>query len=360
MPESNSPTPDLWSVDLGRGMGGIHLDATVEDVVQSLKSAKIDLDGDDELDDGWLYVVDLDTELRFKSTQPPTLLEIIVEDEHIRLGPLPVIGERLHTIVEQLQIPDTETVWRVENDDDKRSTGGNQPIVTDESLLRSGTLWIPSLGLGLGMVRGEITTVRLRRPEESPRQGLGSLTPSQRELSKRKDLPLHLIRTLSEIDPTTSRIQSLLLLTVFAAMGMTVWQGIRYQAKWNAAPVVEGNVIDVKPPPPDPFPDEYTVEYHDQTGKAHQVLLKRPDVYVTPKVGEKIEIRYLPETPDRALGPARYRDAAFDKYIPIGIGIFATYLILLIIIPLAALVIRRARGPTRAASTNSPPNMPSP
>src|SRR6185503_1020815 len=126
----------------------------------------------------------LDTELHFKSTQPPTLLEIIVEDEHIRLGPLPVIGERLHTIVEQLQIPDTETVWRIENDDDKRSTDGNQPIVTDESLLRNGTLWIPSLGLGLGMVRGEITTVRLRSPEESPRQGLGSLTPSQRELSK--------------------------------------------------------------------------------------------------------------------------------------------------------------------------------
>src|SRR6478672_2492230 len=80
MPEA---TPDIWSVDLGRGMGVIHLGAPLADVVDRLKSGKIDLDGDDELDDGWLYVVDLDTELRFKSTQPPVLLEIVVEDEHI-------------------------------------------------------------------------------------------------------------------------------------------------------------------------------------------------------------------------------------------------------------------------------------
>src|SRR5262249_46264021 len=155
-------------------MGVIHLGTNLPDVIQKLKDAKIDLEGDDELDidnrgSGWLYVVDLDTELRFKSTQPPVLLEIVAEDEHIRLGPLPVIGERLHKIVEQLQVPDTETIWRIENDDDERSTDGSQPIVTDEILLRNGTLWIPSLGLGLSMLRGEITTVRLRKPEESPR-----------------------------------------------------------------------------------------------------------------------------------------------------------------------------------------------
>ncbi len=126
-------------------------------------------------------------------------------------------------------------------------------------------------------------------------------------------------------------------------MGLTVWQGIRYQARWNAAPVVQGEIIDVKPPPPDPFPDEYTVEYRDQSGNPHQALLKRNDVYVTPKIGETIEIRYLPEHPDRPLGPARYRDVAFEKFVPIGIGVMASYLILQIIIPLAALVIRRVR-----------------
>jgi hypothetical protein len=136
-------------------------------------------------------------------------------------------------------------------------------------------------------------------------------------------------------------------------MGMTVWQGFRYQVRWNAAPVVEGNVIDVKPPPPDPFPDEYTVEYADQAGNPYQALLKRNDVYVAPKIGEKIEIRYLPEQPDQPLGPARYRDAAFVKFVPIGIGVMASYCILQIIIPLAALFIRRARGLGRTDPTTA-------
>ena len=344
MPAPSSPTPDLWSVDLGRGMGVIKLGSTHADVIAALQNAKIDLEGDDELDEGRLYVIDLDTELRFKSTQPPILLEIIVEDEQVRLGPLPVLGQRLHKIVDQLQVTEAETLWRMENDDDHRPADGSQPIVTDDTLLNAGTLWIPSLGLGLGLVRGEITTVRLRQPQEAPQRGLGPLTHSQRELSARKDLPLYLVRTRSSIDPATIRIQSFLLLAVVVAMGMTIWQGIRYQLRWNAAPVVEGAVLDVQPPPPDPFPDEYTVAYLDQTGKTHQVVLKRSDVYVAPKIGDKIEIRYLPENPAQPLGPARYRDAAFDKFIPLGIGVIATYLILQILLPLAAMIIRRPRS----------------
>jgi len=194
------------------------------------------------------------------------------------------------------------------------------------------------------MVRGEITTVRLRKPDESPQQGLGSLTLPQRELSARKDLPLYLVRSHSGFNSPPSWLQKLLLVAVVAAMGLTVWQAIRYQARWNAAPAVEGNVIDVKPPPPDPFPGEYTVEYRDQAGNPHQVLLKRNDVYVTPKIGETIEIRYLPEDPDEPLGPARSRDIAFVKFVPIGIGVMAIYLILQIIIPLAALALRRVRS----------------
>jgi hypothetical protein len=354
MPDSSSSNSDLWSVDLGRGMGVIELGATPNQVLPALQAAKIDLDGDDELDDGWLYIVDLDTNLHFKSTQPPVLLEIVVEDEHICLGPLPVIGQRLHTIVEQLQIPTSETLWRIENDNEERSSDGNQPIVTDEILLGSGTLWIPSLGLGLGLVRGEITTVRLRKAEESPRQGLGPLTQSQRELSARQDLPLYLVRARNPVSASTSRLQQLLLLAVFVAMGMTVWQAIRYQARWNAAPPVDGEVIDLKPPPPDPFPDEYTVEYQDQAGKKYRAALKRNDLYVTPKIGEKIEIRYLPEHPEQPLGPARYRDAAFEKFVPIGIGVAAAYWILVLTIPLAALIIHRIRASRRTIPTTAP------
>ncbi len=113
----------------------------------------MELDTDDE--DDWLYVDEMDTELNFKATKPPVLLDIVVEDERVRFGPLPVIGERLHKIVDLLQVPDGETVWRTHDTKDEERTDANRPIMTDEMLLDRGTLWIPSLGLGLGMVREE-------------------------------------------------------------------------------------------------------------------------------------------------------------------------------------------------------------
>jgi hypothetical protein len=195
------------------------------------------------------------------------------------------------------------------------------------------------------MVRGEITTVRLRQPGESPRRGLGTFTAAQRELSARKDLPTYLIRRPVTSSTPGSWLQTVLAVGLAVALGLLVWQGVDYQRRWNAAPAVEGDVIDVKPPPPDPFPSEYTIAYRDQAGAAHRAVLKWADVYATPHVGEKLEIRYLPEAPDRPMGPARYRDAAFEKYIPWGIGIMATYCVLLIIIPVAGWMLRGRRRP---------------
>ncbi len=151
-----------------------------------------------------------------------------------------------------------------------------------------------------------------------------------------------------------------------------VWQGIEYQGRWNIATTVEGDVIDVKPPPPEPFPDEYTIDYSDSTGKQYQVVFKRNDVYVAPQVGEKVEIRFLPDSPGRPMGPARFRDAAFDKYLPLGLGVMAAYCISLFAIPVAGMILRRLgrqkrggqTGPnlgmmTAAHRSPSPPHLPS-
>src|SRR5262249_29972595 len=171
---------DLWSVELGRGIGVIDLGATREEIAQRLAENKIELDADDE--DDWLWVEELDAELRFKSTKPPVLREILVEDDRLRFASLPVIGKRLHEVVQLLKVDDSETMWRLERDNDETERPGAlfpEFPTSDEMLLSSGTLWIPALGLGLGLVRGEITTVRLRKPEESPKSGLGPLTSAQ-------------------------------------------------------------------------------------------------------------------------------------------------------------------------------------
>jgi len=186
---------DIWSVELGRGFGVIDLGATKEEIARRLAEHRIAMDADDEED--WLWVEELDAELRFKTTKPPVLRETLVEDDRLRFASLPVIGKRLHEVVQLLKVDDSETLWRLERDDEESQRSSAifpEFPTTDEILLGGGTLWIPALGLGLGLVRGEIATVRLRKPEESPKSGLGSLTAAQRDLSSRPDLPIYLLR----------------------------------------------------------------------------------------------------------------------------------------------------------------------
>jgi hypothetical protein len=335
---------DLWSVELGRGIGVIELGATREEIARNLAEKNIVLDADDE--DDWLWVEELDAELRFKTTQPPVLREILVEDDRLRFASLGVIGKRLHEIVDLLRVSDTETLWRLERDDDAESEQGalhpDYPV-TDNMLLDHGTLWIPNLGLGLAMVRGEITTVRLRKPEESPKRGLGPLTPAQRELSARKDLSLYLLRPGGPISPRRRAVQKALGIALAVSLALLVWQAINYQRQWDHAPVVEGQVIAVQPPGAT-FPDEFTILYRDLTGREHQVVFKPADVYVLRVVGEKVEVRYLPEAPDQPLGPARVRDAAFLKYMPWGIGMVAAYLVLQASISAVSWLTQRTKG----------------
>lgn len=332
--------PEMWLVELGQGMGPLRLGATAEEVMRCLAEGGVEQEDDDEMLEGGWYVDDMDMELNFKSTKPPVLLEIEVWDDRVKLGPLEVIDQRLHTIVERLQVSDAETVWRLDRDgEDRGSPGdGELPLTTDNVLLSRGTLWIPHLGLGLTMLSGEVGAVRVRRPEETPQRGLGSLTASQRELSARGDLPSYLYSHSESPSPRRSWWPTVLNLALAVALGLTMWKATDYQRQWSDAVLVEGDVIATEPPPPDPFPNEYTVAYRDQTGQPHQVTLKRADVYATPHVGEKLELRYLPELPDQPLGPARYQDAAFDKFFPIGIGILVVYGVIQIALPLIGFV----------------------
>jgi hypothetical protein len=343
---------DVWLAEPGKGIGVLELGAPRDDVLRRLADAGFEVEEDDE-ELRWCYVEEMDAELTFTEGSRPVLEEIAVSDDRLRLGPIELIDEPVHKIVELLRVAAEETVWTIRRDaprepktDADRSPNppDDQAVETPsaEKLLAEGTLWVRPLGLGLDLVYGDILTVRLRRPDDIPKAGLGSLTPEQRALAARPDPTSHLVGPVREQRRRGSRFQLLAGLALMVGMALVVWRAIDYQRRWNEAPVVEGEVVDVKPPPPEPFPNEYTIVYHDKMGRRHQVIFQRADVYNIAKVGGKVEIRYLPEAPDEPLGPARVPDAWVERYIPWGIGVMVGYFVLQLAVPIVGWAWRKA------------------
>jgi hypothetical protein len=334
----------LWSVELGQGMGVLQLGATHDQVLKRLADAGIKLDEDD-VEPDWIAVDDLDAELIFAASEPRLLREINADGERLRFGPKQVIGQRLHQVLDFLQVPEGETLWRAttygELEAPQPATAEPEQAHSDLDLLRSGTLWIPPLGLGLEMHRGEVCRVRLRQPQDAPRTGIGPLTASQRALLAREDLADLLSYKIDDHTSGGSWYSTLLTLAFFAALALVVWRAIHYQQRWNATPIVQGEVIAVKPPPPNPFPDEFTVVYRDPAGQQHQAVLKRWETYGPHKTGEQVDLRFLPEDPGHPIGPSRIGDIAFETYLPWGIGMVGVYIALLTIGPLTAWLVRR-------------------
>lgn len=341
-----------WSIEPGQGVGDWRLGASREDVLRRLSERGVQ--GETELDDDDLLIVDdLETELKFDRSQ--RLFEITAESERLTLSGHAVIGARLHEVVDRLRVSDSETLWKPEADDEEdpdgeppKQSAPKQP--TDEELIIGGTLWIPRLGLGLELWRGEILCVRMRLPGDVPREGAGPLTPSQRTLLAKPDLSDSLTDDAPAAKRPPNRLQPILTLAMLASLGWLVWIGIQYQQKWNAAPTVEGEVVAVQPPPPDPFPSEFTVAYRVD-GKEYRTVFEPADVYLTRAVGDKVDVRYLPGTPDEPMGPARVSDAAFLKFMPWGIGIVGAYLALQLLLSIAGMILRAISGPEKLKTT---------
>jgi hypothetical protein len=334
---------DFWSIDPGHGVGEFTLGASREELLRSLRERNVTFDEDDD-DAGSVYIDDQEHHLHFDEAK--TLVEIEAESESLTLGDQPVIGQRLHQIVDRIGAREQDTAWTMESSGG--AAAGPEPFDVlksprDEDLFDNGTLWIPRAGLGFVLWHGEVMFVRVRKPDDVPGSRLGPFTESQRALSQRPDLADHLIASAPALPATRgSWIGKLWTLATVAALGLLVWRAIDYQQKWNNAPVVEGEVVAVDPPPPDPFPDKFTVAYRDLDGNPHETIFGIADVYATRAVGDKLEVRYLPGAPAEPMGPARLNDAAFIKFMPWGIGIFAVYLGVQILGWIASSVFRAA------------------
>lgn len=330
--EKNVTKEDFWSVELGHGMGPFVLGLTRIQVVQILRELKLDTEEVQDNRVRGLYVDEIETMLVFSSDSLPLLKRIDVEDERLRFGPLEVLGKPVHEIVQLLKVPPSETLWCDYYEEEEQADGEakNAKNTSDRDLVRWGTLWITSLGLGLSLHNGVITMVHLCDPEHSPRFGTGQWTKSQRLLSEvgERDETAEPLFSPRKLNP----LSVLLNIGLIVAFGLLIWRAIELQKKWSEAPDVVATIIAVKPPPPEPFPDEATLSYSDTSGREHQVVFGRTDYYGIAKIGDEINIRFLPEEPEKPLGPSRFRDVGFDFALPYGIVILAAYSVLQLMI----------------------------
>ena len=338
-----------WVLVPGEGMGPFVLNTERLALESELAKADIELDSPEdepttaECEDG-------DIELTFDEAPPHHLRQIIVMDDRVVLNGEAIISRRPQELLDAWRISDGDTLWRRDaawhtvNDPAATPIGTLQPA-TDKELLTNGTLWIPRLGIGLQLNRGEVECVVLRPLAHVPAEGNGSLTSSQRSLLSLPDLS----EAFSTPPQPASWIAQWLYRGLAAALvislGFLGLQSWKYQQQWNVAPVVEGEVIAVRPPPPANFPDEFTIAYQDLNGQAREVIFRPADVYVLREVGEKVAVRFLPEAPDQPLGPARVQDAAFLVYAPVAIGVFAVYLVLNVIVGIGTWVAGKSGRP---------------
>lgn len=336
--------PAIWKVDLGHGIGPLELGVERSILLARLAELQIEVETDDE-EPTWVYLPEIDTELTFGPDQPQRLLQIEVDDSWVRFGTLPVLGEPVHKIVDLLQVPPSETLWRPNNDPALRSPGHDAPVesATDEQLLDSGTLWITTLGLGLNLWRGDVDALFLRQPQDSPRKGVGQFSPQHAELSRNGSLRQQRETPTSGEPPPKSWYQTLYRIGFFALVLLVGWRAVVYQQRWNTAATTEGTIVAVRPPAPDPFPVEFTVAYQDQQGKPHQAVFDLADVNTGRKVGDKVDVRYLADEPDVAMGLASSRDAIIIMFLPWVIGIVVAFVLLPFVPLVAGLLISQLR-----------------
>lgn len=347
VPREYSMDPAIWKVELGHGMGPLELGIERSVILARLLEMKVEVEADED-DPTWAYLDEIDTQLTFSDGPQQRLVQIEVDDDRVRFGTLPVLGEPIHKIVELLQIPPAETLWRPGVDPGLNMPGQDVPLTetkTDDELLQSGTLWITTLGLGLNLWRGDVDAMFLRQPQDSPRTGLGQFSPEQVELMQSGGPRQKQATAPEEASQPSSWYRTCYRWAFFLMFIFLGWQAFRYQQRWNAAPTTEGTIVAVKPPPPDVFPVEFTVAYQDQQGKEHQALFNLADVNNGRKVGDKVDVRYLADEPDVAMGLASSRDAVIIKFIPWAVGLAIAFIALQFVPLIAEYVMSKVRAP---------------
>lgn len=322
----------FWSVELGVGMGPLVLGADFEQLSKALAEHNVERDRLTLDGSGKVHVPAIGTQFVFSRERPMALVRIDVSDERLRFGSLDVIGKRVHEIVGLFKVPRRETLWCNVDHEDAKSTHPELKSSVEHSreLLSSGTIWLTRLGLGLTLRDGLVATVHLCDPADSPQHGSGPWTKEQQRLSEVRELPA--ISTTPRNQNRKPTLIGLIHLVLFGSLGALIWWAFQVQQKWDSAIEVSAVVVALDPPAPNPLPSNITVRFQDADGIERQKTLGYLQFMTTPKLDDEVQVRYLAEAPDEVLGPVAARDVGFARAFPIGIGIFAVYFILLLIV----------------------------
>ena len=325
---------EFWLVVPGAGMGPLVFDAEYEEVLQALRDVGIDverlrLDGS-----GKLVVQDIHTHLLFSETSPRTLVRIDVDDERLRFGSLSVIGKRVHEIIGIFKISRKQTLWSSVDGNSEAVLVGASGNTAEQSreLLARGTIWIPGLGLGLKLRDGLVGTVHLCHPSQSPRTGNGTWTKEQQRLSEVREIPAASMAATIRKRSRKTTLSLIIHLALAASIGILVWWASQLQRRWDGAIEVSAVVVALDPPPPSPLPNNITVSFNDSSGIEHRQTLGYMQFEMAPKLGDEINVRYLPGAPDEVLGPVAFRDVGFSSAFPYGAAIIAVYSVLQLIV----------------------------
>ena len=339
---------DFWSVELGVGMGPLVLGTEFEPLLDVLRKNSIDGDRLTLDRSGKVPIPEISTHLIFSQERPQTLTRIDVADERLRFGSLSVIGKRAHEIVGVFKVPRKETLWCSLESEGETSDLVAKANTTEQSreLLAQGTIWITRLGLGLTLRDGLVATVHLCDLAQVPQKGSGPWTKEQQRLSEVRELPVTL--AAPTIRSRKSILSILIHLALVASIGGLIWWAVQLQQRWDAAIEVTALVVALDPPPPNVLPDKITVSFNDADGKERRQTLGHMQFFMTPKLGDEVNVRFLPESPDKVLGPVAFRDVGFETVFPFGIGILAIYSILQLAV-LGTSQFRRGRSVWRAA-----------
>ncbi len=318
---------DFWLVEIGRGMGPLSFGMTRSQVVGCLNENGL-ADGVDPLDeDPEVYVKAIETMIAFTSKRPQVLMRLDVDDDRVNFAKWDIINKPIHKVVRLFKSQPTDTLWCDYFEEDEQAIasrdGDGRTTAADAELMRSGTLWLPALGLGFSLDQGLVATVHICDPKHAPKYGSGAWNVPQQKMSETGIIPRPMPRA---VKPSFAR--PILNIVAVLALGILAWRAITLQLRWNAAPDVPAIVVAVDPPPPEPFGNTFTVKYADPSGQQQQVVLDRMQFYVAPKLDEQVKIRFLPEAPDKPLGPNRIGDVGLNLAIPYACVIGMIYCVL--------------------------------